>query len=244
MAQNRSHAVMSQRSEPLDSLDDFPTPMWATRALCEHILPLCPSFSAMQMTVWEPACNRGWMATPLREYFSEVIATDVFDYGYGKVMDFLSPQGGFFDCDEPSAADWIITNPPFVFAEEFLAQAKRRARCGVAILTRVNFQESVGRYNSIFKHDRPTIAAQYVERVPMVRGRMDPEATTATSYCWYIWDKAAAGRSTILEWIPPCRRVLEKPGDYKVPSPLAAGTTVFPGSQVPAIVGVMAAEAA
>ena len=34
MAQNTSHAVMSQRSEPLGSLDFFPTPPWATRALC------------------------------------------------------------------------------------------------------------------------------------------------------------------------------------------------------------------
>lgn len=34
MAQNRSHAVMSQRVEAHDSLDHFPTPPWATRALC------------------------------------------------------------------------------------------------------------------------------------------------------------------------------------------------------------------
>jgi len=29
---------MAQRFEALDSLDDFPTPPWATRALFEHIL--------------------------------------------------------------------------------------------------------------------------------------------------------------------------------------------------------------
>ena len=37
MSQNRSSAVMQQRSEPHDSLDDFPTPPWATRALCQHL---------------------------------------------------------------------------------------------------------------------------------------------------------------------------------------------------------------
>ena len=36
--QNTSHAVMAQRSEAKDSLDDFPTPPWATRALFEHIV--------------------------------------------------------------------------------------------------------------------------------------------------------------------------------------------------------------
>ena len=34
--QNTSSSVMQQRSEPQDSLDDFPTPPWATRALCEY----------------------------------------------------------------------------------------------------------------------------------------------------------------------------------------------------------------
>ena len=37
--QNTSHAVMAQRFEAKDSLDDFPTPPWATRALLEHVIP-------------------------------------------------------------------------------------------------------------------------------------------------------------------------------------------------------------
>ena len=37
MSQNRSSAVMAQRKEPPDSLDFFPTPPWATRALCERL---------------------------------------------------------------------------------------------------------------------------------------------------------------------------------------------------------------
>lgn len=36
--QNTSHAVMAQRIEAKDSLDDFPTPPWATRALIEHVI--------------------------------------------------------------------------------------------------------------------------------------------------------------------------------------------------------------
>ncbi len=38
MAQNVSHAVMAQRHEKMDSLDDFPTPPWGTRALMEHVV--------------------------------------------------------------------------------------------------------------------------------------------------------------------------------------------------------------
>ena len=36
--QNKSHAVMSQRFESINSLDDFPTPPWATRSLFKYVL--------------------------------------------------------------------------------------------------------------------------------------------------------------------------------------------------------------
>jgi hypothetical protein len=36
--QNRSNAVMAPRIEGRESLDDFPTPPWATRALIEHVI--------------------------------------------------------------------------------------------------------------------------------------------------------------------------------------------------------------
>ena len=35
--QDRSPAVVAQRTKFLDSLDDFPTPKWATRALTEEV---------------------------------------------------------------------------------------------------------------------------------------------------------------------------------------------------------------
>jgi hypothetical protein len=70
MSQNRSLAVMQQRSEPHDSLDDFPTPPWATRALCEFLL--FNGYEIENCTVREPAANRGHMVRPLQEYFASV----------------------------------------------------------------------------------------------------------------------------------------------------------------------------
>src|SRR6476620_5893339 len=35
--QNTSHAVMAQRYEAKDSLDDFPTPPWANRGLLDYV---------------------------------------------------------------------------------------------------------------------------------------------------------------------------------------------------------------
>jgi hypothetical protein len=74
MKQNTSHAVMAQRGEPRDSLDDFPTPPWATRALCEKLIGAGHDLTGM--SEWEPARGQGYMARPLAEYFGTVYASD------------------------------------------------------------------------------------------------------------------------------------------------------------------------
>jgi hypothetical protein len=204
--QNKSHAVMAQRSEALDSPDDFPTPPWATRALMEHILEARDARFG-EMSCLEPACGAGHMSRVLKEYFKEVHSSDAYDYGYGLRRDFLTYPY------ETNAVDWVITNPPFRLAEEFVLRSLRVARCGVAILARTVFLESVGRYESIFSNDPPSIFAQFVERVPMVKGRLDGKATTATGYAWLVWEKHSR-KEPRLRWVPPCRRNLERSGDY------------------------------
>ena len=151
------------------------------------------------------------MSKVLKEYFATVHDADVSDYGYGHVRDFLTypyADNGY---------DWVVTNPPFRLAEDFVLRALKIARVGVAILARTVFLESAGRYRAIFESTPPTKFAQFVERVPMVKGRLDKSATTATGYCWLVWDKRSVGRAR-LAWIPPCRKSLERDGDYESPN--------------------------
>lgn len=203
--QNTSHAVMAQRTEPKDSPDDFPTPPWATRALIEHILE--DKAGLKDMSCLEPACGAGHMAKVLNEYFGEVRSADAFNYGYGDIRDFLTfPY-------ETNAVDWVITNPPFRLAEEFVMRALQVARSGVAILARTVFLESVGRYKGIFLTTPPSKFAQFVERVPMVKGRLDGKATTATGYAWLVWEKKIVTEPRLM-WVPPCRKRLERANDY------------------------------
>lgn len=203
--QNTSHAVMAQRIEPKDSPDDFPTPPWATRGLLEHIID---TRSLAGLTCLEPACGAGHMAKVLNEYFKTVRSSDAFSYGYGEVRDFVEKPYG------PNTFDWVITNPPFRLAEDFVRLALPIARKGVAILARTVFLESVGRYRGIFQEAPPTKFAQFVERVPMVRGRLDIKATTATGYAWLVWEKGT-NEAPRLTWVPPCRKKLERLGDYE-----------------------------
>ena len=202
--QNISHAVMAQRTEPDDSPDDFPTPPWATRALIEHVLD---GHDFSNQSCLEPACGAGHMAKVLKEIFGEVQAADAYSYGYGPIRDYTTYPY------EAHSLDWVITNPPFRLAEEFILRSLRIARRGVAILARTVFLESVGRYERIFLTNPPSKVAQFVERVPMVRGRLDQKASTATGYAWLVWEKPVI-RAPELVWIPPCRRRLERLSDY------------------------------
>lgn len=204
--QNTSHAVMAQRVEPKDSPDDFPTPPWATRALIEHVIGGLDELKVKNCL--EPACGRGYMARPLSEYFQQVDTADAYHYGFAPVRDFLTYPY------EAQSHDWVITNPPFRLAEEFVERALNVAREGVAILARTVFLESVGRYEGIFKNNPPTKFAQFSERVPMVKGRVDPKASTATGYAWFVWEKKTQVNSPRLMWVPPCRKAMEKNGDY------------------------------
>lgn len=203
--QNTSHAVMAQRVEPADSPDDFPTPPWATRALIEHIIASDEDLSTQSCL--EPACGAGHMAKVLKEYFGEVRSSDAYDYGYATVRDYLTYPY------ETNAVDWVITNPPFRLAEEFVLRSLQVARRGVAILARTVFLESKGRYDRIFRENPPTIFAQFVERVPMVKGRLDRNASTATGYAWLLWEKEPTDLPRLM-WVPPCRRELERASDY------------------------------
>lgn len=206
--QNTSHAVMQQRHEAHDSLDDFPTPPWAGRALCEHVIAVDP-----QDSLWEPAANRGFLLRGLASYFRTAHGSDVHDYGAGfRVADFLFPG-------PVPVADWIITNPPFRLAEQFARRGLEVAGKGVALLTRTSFLEGAQRHRELFSVQPPLIVAQFVERVPMVKGRHDPAASTATSYCWIVWARdRKRGEPTQFVWIPPCRKRLERSGDATPPS--------------------------
>lgn len=180
-------SVMSNRAPAAPGeLDYFPTPPWAARAGGELIQRLDPG----PWSCWEPACGEGHMAHGLLDYFEGgVFASDIFDYGYGSVRDFLADDGG-----APSV-DWIVSNPPFIKGEAFVRRAWPLARRGVAMLLRLVFLEGAARYRLFYEDCLLSAVAPFAERVPMVKGRWDPNASSATAYAWFIWIKPETGRA-------------------------------------------------
>lgn len=212
-------AVMAGRAPVADGeLDYFPTPPWAARAGGALITGLDPA----ARTCWEPACGEGHMAWGLEDYFKIVRTSDIFDYSatnpdQGSVRDFL--RGDVHVLPGLSSVDWVVSNPPFKDGEAFIRQAWAIATRGVAMLLRLQFIEGGGRHK-LFTVDCPlTMLAPFSERVPMVKGRWDPEASSATAYAWFIFAKpgvvaSAADWPNQLRLIPPGTKArLTKTGD-------------------------------
>lgn len=201
-------AVMASRAaDQPNEHDYFPTPPWAARAGGELIQWLDPA--AKTSRLWEPAAGGGHMAFGLRDYFAQTWLSDIADYpDPGLIvegpLDFLGEEAAAQA--ERWAPDWIATNPPFKLGEAFIRTAWSRARRGVAMLLRLQFIEGGGRH-ALFTRDCPlTLFAPFSERVPMVAGRWDPEASSATAYGWFIFLKPeAAAQSPLASAIAAAR---------------------------------------
>lgn len=215
-------AVMAGRhADDGDGLDYFPTPPWAARAGGELIRAIDP----LAETCWEPACGGGHMVHGLRDYFDTVSASDLYDYGaIGRPgVNFL--EGGATPCAgrDPFEVDWIVTNPPFVHGEAFFRLGWARASRGVAMLLRLAFIESAARYR-LFNEVPLTVLAPFSERVPMVKGRWDPEASSATAYAWFICAKTSEiippAPEPVVRLIPPGTKArLQRDSDLKLFGP-------------------------
>ncbi len=219
MTQNTSSAVMQQRREPSDSFDYFPTPLWATRALLMMLNKhkLVDSYS----TALDPCCGEGHMVRALRERFDHVGAYDIQDMGFGGQGDYLFPN-------DYENTDWTIANPPFKIALEFILKALECSTQGVAMFVRSAFDESQSRYHELFSKRAPTFTFIFSERVILSKGLVrDPDVkywnekkqkwqfpSTATAYCWMVWDNRRTNQPARKDWIPPCRKSLTKDGDY------------------------------
>jgi hypothetical protein len=204
-------AVMNQRAttDP-ESLDYFPTPPWAARAGGELIRQIDPGAASC----WEPACGERHMAHALADYFPAGVAcSDIHDYGGGVVRDFLDPD--VVPMCGMDAFDWIVTNPPFNLGEAFVRQGLKHATRGVAMLLRLNFLEGQKRFDLLFGETPISVLAPFAERVPMVKGRWDPNASTATAYAWFIWVKGWSSAPLLMPIAPGARARLTRASDQR-----------------------------
>jgi hypothetical protein len=178
-------APLAERKDDL-----YETPGVAVRSLLlvERRLP---------MTLWEPACGPGAIVRELRAAGRMVIATDLVDYGCPDSAgrcDFLMEPAA------PSAAEAIVTNPPFKLAHEFVEHARRLVP-KTYMLLRLAFLESERRRGLFSAGDLARVWV-FSRRLPMMHraGWEGRKANSAMAFAWFVWDRAHRGKAQI-DWI-------------------------------------------
>jgi hypothetical protein len=149
------------------------------------------------LIICEPACGDGAIVKVLREKTNNTIFYDI-------EKNFLT---------EIEQYDYIITNPPFSIAYEFIQKAKIVAKKKFAFLLPLSYLHGKKRYDDIYSDKEYPLKKVYVfTRYPMLGEKLREDGKYNTGmmvYAWFIFEKNYNGPSMI-DWIDNNSDVLSK----------------------------------
>lgn len=171
-----TNASASDRS----GTDFYPTPENVTVALIKYL-------GLHNAIVWEPACGAGHMAEAIVRTGNRVIATELYWQGYG--------LGGvdFLMADKP-ACDWIITNPPFKLAEQFIERCIDHGK-PFAMLLKSQYWHSAKR-RQLFERHRPAAVLPLTWRPDFHFGAKGGSPTMECA--WTVWDSCPSSNTNFV----------------------------------------------
>ena len=162
--------------------DFYPTP----REVIDNLLinRIC-----IEGTVLEPCCGDGVIVQALRNDCGARVQVDAIE-----IDESHSPQlksagidnvqfCDFLTANITKRYDYIITNPPFSLAQEFIEKSLTLADKGVIMLLRLNFLGSQKRHDFWIKN--PPSAIYVLSKRPSFTGN----GTDNQDYAWFVWDK-------------------------------------------------------
>ena len=191
-----SKANMGQRKKS----DFYQTPYSMTR----QFLSARFSRGKINSMVLEPACGQGDIVQVLREWFSAVESYDLEDG-----TDFLTWGG---------TAPYVVTNPPFNLANQFIEKCLQAAKIGFGLLMPLNYLQGKARYDQFFKSSarkkiQLNLKTVYIfTRMPMLSESIREDGKYPTgmqAYAWYWWEHTTATDPAI-RWLDNSEYVLRK----------------------------------
>ena len=151
--------------------------------------------------VLEPCVGGGHIADVLKTVADRVDCTDLVDRGYDGtvVLDFLEQNVS-------PIYDWVVTNPPYKLAQDFIEQSLRATKDGghVAMFLKIQFLE--GNKRKLFFEETPpkTVYVFSKRQNPLRNGEALDEKgkpwSSTMCFAWFLWEKGYSGKTTI-EWI-------------------------------------------
>tara|TARA_B100000965_G_scaffold21856_1_gene16441 strand:+ start:9878 stop:10516 length:639 start_codon:yes stop_codon:yes gene_type:complete len=156
-------------------------------------------------TVCEPACGGGAITRVLKEHWEDDKVT-----AYDQETNFLWETGEY---------DYIITNPPFSIAFEFIQRAKLVAKSKFAFLLPLSYLHGKKRFDEIYSDRTYGLEKVYVfTRYPMLGEALREDGKYNTGmmvYAWYVWTNGYSGLPTV-DWLDNNEDVLSKKDSIEI----------------------------
>ena len=165
--------------------DFYPTPREGSVGLLQR--------EVFTKDVWEPACGNGAMSKVLQEWGHRVYNTDIEPRmdGAGKI-DFLKCQVLMAPC--------IVTNPPFILAQEFAQHALDLGAEKVALLCKLAFLETQERGDWLEKSPLRFVWV-FKKRLSLYREGVKLKNGGMIAFAWFIWEPRWFSRTPQIGWI-------------------------------------------
>lgn len=184
--------------------DFYQTPYSMTEQILETI------YINPKSSILEPAAGDGAIVKVLKKHFSKDQFPNITIYASD--INRQVCNWNFLTTDFKQRFDWIITNPPYSLANEFVVRAKEIAS-NVLMLLPLNYLQGQRRYQEeIFN----TLNSIYIfTRMPMLSEEIREDGKYKTgmqAYAWYYWNSASNTEPTIY-WLDNQKYVLRK-GEY------------------------------
>ena len=169
--------------------DLYETPEYFTRQFLDKV--------KFNNPVLEPCCGNGRISNVLKEYGYDVSSSDIVKRDFDcEVKNFI------YDDFEIGKFD-ICTNPPFKLLSEFVAKSSCVAKDKFCFVARIQFLESIGRYESFFKDGINGFYLSKVlcatKRVDFVSVRQTAINSSAMMCAWFVFERGE--RQAVIDWI-------------------------------------------
>ena len=150
-------------------------------------------------TILEPCCGQGHISQTLIDNTNSMVDSyDLIDRGYGiGNTDFLKSE--FINYD------YIVTNPPFILAKEFVTKSLEIANKKVAMFLKIQFLEGQSRKEWFKQTPLKTVYVFSKRQDPLRNGEaLNPKTGkkwgSTMCFCWFVWEIGYKGKPQI-EWI-------------------------------------------
>lgn len=167
--------------------DFYPTPPDVTYALIDFLR------ISYRNIIWEPACGEGHMVNQIKKMGYDVFGTDI-----RTGTDFLKD-------DAPRAFNWIITNPPFSLADQFVMRCQQYNK-PFALLLKSQYWHAKKRVE-MFRKWPPAWVLPLTWRPDFCFGERGGSPTMEVMWC--VWDRSMPDGTTYIPLERPNRLMVE-----------------------------------